>query len=204
MMKSCFVNLLVILLFGCSDNEASKNVEAETASSGTIRISVDESFQPVMMEQIKVFESSFPKAKIIAEYKSEADCFRDLQNDSTRMVIVSRGLTDEETKTYNNKIKFSPIYAELAYDAIAIVVNNTNADSVFTVNELKAMLTGKSSKKYNVVVDGKNATSTVRFLIDSLLKGGTLGSNVTAVKNSDDVVNFVANNPNYIGFVGIS
>ena len=204
MMKSCFVSILFLLLIGCADNTSGKSAEAETPSSGTIRISVDESFQPVMMEQIKVFESSFPKAKIIAEYKSEADCLRDLQNDSTRMVIVSRGLTDEEIKAYNNKIRFSPIYAELAYDAIAVVVNNLNPDSVFTVNELKAMLGGKSSKNYNVVVDGKNATSTVRYLIDSLLNGGTLGPNVTAAKNSDDVVNFVANNPNSIGFVGIS
>jgi phosphate transport system substrate-binding protein len=203
-MRFCFLSILLVLFFGCAENTSNTNNVAETTSSGTIRISVDESFQPVMMEQIKVFEASFPKAKIIAEYKSEADCFRDLQNDSTRMVIVSRGLTEEERKAYKSKLSYNPIYAVLAYDAIAVVVNNANADSVFTVDELKVMLSGKSSKKYNVVVDGKSATSTVRYLIDSILNGGTLGDNVTAAKNSDDVVNFVANNPNSIGFVGIS
>ncbi|HEX8331751.1 MAG TPA: substrate-binding domain-containing protein [Segetibacter sp.] len=204
MMKFCFAAIFLLLIFGCSDNSSSKNVAPETTSSGTIRISVDESFQPVIMEQIKVFESSYPKAKIIAEYKSEADCFRDLQSDSTRMIIVSRGLTDEEAKLYKNKLQFNAIYAELAYDAIAVVVNNSNPDSVFSLTDLKGLLAGTGNKKYNVVVDGKNATSTVRYLIDSVLRGTPLGQNVTAAKNSDDVVNHVANNPSSIGFVGTS
>ena len=145
-----------------------------------------------------------PKAKIIAEFKPEAECFRDLQNDSTRMIIVSRGLTDEESKIYQANLDFKPLYAELAYDAIAVVVHNTNPDSVFSVEDLKEMLAGTSSKKYNVVVDGKSATSTVRYLIDSVLRGVPFGANVTAAKNSDDVINFIADNPNSIGFVGIS
>ena len=39
--------------------------------------------------QIKVFESSFPDAKIIPHYKPEAECLRDLTSDSTRMIIVN-------------------------------------------------------------------------------------------------------------------
>jgi hypothetical protein len=65
---------------------------------GEISISVDESFKPVITEQIKVYESSYPEAHIQASYKSEADCFRDLQTDSTRMIIVSRGLNADESK----------------------------------------------------------------------------------------------------------
>ena len=203
MMKICLAVFLFVVV-GCADSSSSKNVAPETTSSGTIRISVDESFQPVIIEQIKVFEALHPKAKIIAEYKAEADCFRDLQNDSTRMIIVSRGLTAEESKFYKSKLDYHANFGELAYDAIAVIVNNANPDSVFSVPDLKAMLAGTGSKKYNVVVDGKNATSTVRYLIDSVLRGTPLGENVTAAKNRDDVVDFVANNPNSIGFVGIS
>lgn len=204
MMKFLVVCLSIMVAWGCSDTSTQKNTAVETTTSGVIRISVDESFQPVIMEQIKVFEASFPKAKIIAEYKSEADCFRDLQSDSTRMIIVSRGLTDNEAVAYKKKLEFKPLYAELAYDAIAVVVNNSNADSIFSVDDLRAMLAGTSNKKYNVVLDGKNATSTVRYLIDTLLNGKPLGFNVTAAKNSDDVINVVANNPSAVGFVGVS
>jgi phosphate transport system substrate-binding protein len=175
---------------------------SDTPVSGSIRISVDESFQPVISEQLKVFMSIHPKATITAEYKAEAECLRDLQNDSTRMIIISRGLTREEELYYKNKLEYNLPIDRIAYDAIAVVVNNTSPDSVFTVTEIRDMLSGKSAK--NVVVDGKNATSTVRYIIDSVLKGAPLGKNVTAAQGSDGVLSYVSNNPGAVGFVGVS
>src|SRR5579859_5682588 len=55
----------------------------ETPTSGTINISVDESFRPVIDSEIKVFESSFPNAHINVHYKAEAQCLRDLTTDTT-------------------------------------------------------------------------------------------------------------------------
>jgi len=54
------------------------------------------------------------------------------------------------------------------------------------------------------VMDGVSATSTVRYAKDSLLQGKPLGKNVTAARNSEDVINYVANNPRAVGFVGAS
>lgn len=194
---------MFLALSACNER-ASKNVLTDTPTSGTIRISVDESFKPVISEQLKVYMSLYPKTNIIAEYKAEADCLRDLGNDSTRMIIVSRGLTGEEEKFYKSKLEYILPFDRIAYDAIAVVVNNSGADSVFTMDEIRAMLSGEGAKKYNVVVDGRNATSTVRYLIDSVLKGAPLGKNVTAAKNSEDVLNYVSNNVGTVGFVGIS
>ena len=67
-------------------------------NSGTIHISVDETFKPVIDSQIQVFEALYPNAKIIADYKPEAECFKDLIKDSTRMIIVTRGLTPRGRK----------------------------------------------------------------------------------------------------------
>ena len=53
-------------------------IQLETPLSGTIHISVDESFKPVIDSQLKVFESSFPDAHVIVDYKPEAACLRDL------------------------------------------------------------------------------------------------------------------------------
>ncbi len=201
----CIRYLLIgLLVAGCSNLSSKKDGPAETAITGRINISVDESFKPVISEQIKVFESSHPEAHIIAAYKSEADCFRDLQTDSTRLVIVSRGLSGQELTQYKTRLEFKPLYDLLAYDAIAVVLNTANNDSVFTLNELKAMLAGENKNRYNAVVDGKNATSTVRYLIDSVLNGKPLGSNVTAAKNSADVITYVSENAGAIGFVGAS
>ena len=70
----------------------------DTPKRGAIYISVDESFKPVIEEQIKVYQSSNPDAHIIATYKPEAACLKDLMYDSVRMIITTRGLTLDEEK----------------------------------------------------------------------------------------------------------
>jgi len=80
-----------------------------------------------------VYESSYPNTQIVASYKSEADCFRDLQSDSTRMIIVSRGLTDDENEYYKQILSFKPQWDILAYDAVDVIVNIQSNDSVFTL-----------------------------------------------------------------------
>ena len=53
--------------------------------------------------------------------------------------------------------------------------------------------------------DGLSATSTIRFAIDSLLKGKAFDKNkVQAAKNSKEVLDYVASDENAVGFVGIS
>lgn len=193
---------MVVLFFVSCDSKGSKNAIQDNTEEGTIRISVDESFKPVIEEQLKVHQSSFPKAHIIASYKSEADCFRDLQNDSTRMIIVARGLNEKEAEFYKSNLSYKPQYAELAYDAVALIVNNNASDSIFTFEAVKDILSGKH--KITAVMDGKSATSTVRYLKDSVLKGGDFGSNVVAANSSQEVINIVTSRTDVIGFVGMS
>jgi phosphate transport system substrate-binding protein len=189
------------LMAGCGGH--GNKTPQETPTSGTINISVDESFQPVIDSQIKVFESSFPDVHIIPHYKAEAQCFRDLTTDSTRMILVTRGLTDEENKFYKDSFYLEPSNGPLALDAIAVVVNNHSPDSVFEIQDLKDLLSGKDTK-HIAVMDGVSATSTVRFAIDSILRGQAIGKNVMAAKSSLGVLDYVANHADAIGFVGVS
>ena len=195
--------LFIIFLWGCNTNKNQENISYDTPRNGTIYISVDESFEPVINEEIKVYEASYPGTKIIASYKSEADCFRDLENDSTRMIIVAKGLTREESAYFDSKISFKPQFGVLAYDAVSVIVNINAVDSIFTLQQIRDKLSGKDTSAY-VVLDGKNATSTVRFLIDSLLKGNLPGKNVMAANGSRAVVDYVSKNEHAIGFVGSS
>jgi phosphate transport system substrate-binding protein len=194
---ACFS--ITIIFFNCRN----KNKAYDTPENGKIYISVDESFKPVISEQIKVYEATYPNAHIIASYKPEAACFRDLQNDSTRMIIVSRGLSDDETNYYKEKLSFKPRWDIMAYDAMDVIVNINSKDSIFTLEQLKNYLSGNDTSK-TIVLDGKNATSTVRMLKDSLLKGKNFGRNVFAAGNSKGVVDYISNNTGAIGFVGSS
>ena len=192
-----------LLMFFISCNTGDKKGDTrDSPTKGSVNISVDESFKPVIEEQLKVHHSSFPNTTIHVSYKSEAACFRDLQSDSTRMIIVAKGLTEKEEKLFEDNLSFKPQYGILAYDAVTVIVNRGSKDSVFTIAQLKDILSGKN--KMTVVMDGKNATSTVRYLQDSVLRGAAFGSNVVAAESSEKVVEAISNNPGMIGFVGLS
>jgi len=75
---------------------------------------------------------------------------------------------------------------------------------MFSMQEIRELLTGKSKKNLIPVFDGLRATSTVRFMLDSVLKGEPLGSQVKAARNTLEVLDYVAQTPNAIGFVGFS
>jgi len=176
----------------------------ETPLSGTIRISVDESFKPVIDSQLKVFESSFPNARILVEYKPEAACLRDLAGDSTRMIIITRGLSLAEERYYKDTAQTPAISGILAFDAVAMVVNNRSRDTLMNIEEVRTLLEGNDKKDRVAVMDGVSATSTVRYALDSLLKGRALGKNVTAARSSPQVISYVAGHENAVGFIGVN
>jgi phosphate transport system substrate-binding protein len=176
----------------------------ESATNGTIHISADESFRPVIDSQIQVFESQHPNAHIVVKYKPEAECLRDLNVDSVRMVIVTRGLSNQEENTLRNKYSFKPTFGPIAFDAVAVIVNNQVKDTTFTMQDIRSLAKGTSGYKYKMLLDGTSATSTVRFVVDSLLRGEKLSPNVVAAANSEAVIDYVSNNTDAIGLIGVS
>jgi len=181
---------------------SSKTEPIDSPSEGRIRISVEESFKPFIEQELKVFALSFPKANIDVSYKSEIECFKDLASDSTRMIIVTRGLDKKEQANYKDQLSYAPTFGILAYNAIAVVVNKKSKDSVFTMAELSAALSGKNNKK--VVMDGSHLTGVVRFLKDSLLHEIPFGKNVVSANGSTELISYIKDNPNAIGFVGMN
>lgn len=196
---------IIVIFFVCSCNGPHERTDTDTANSGLIHISVDESFKPVIDSEIQVFEALYPKAKIIAEYKPEAECLKDLIKDSTRMIIITRGLTDEEAKIYKDTLSYSPQWDKIANDAVAIVVSNNSKDTVLTLPKIRGILNGTTGDKEIAVFDGLTKTSSVRFAVDSILKGNPFDpKKVFAVKSSQEVIDYVSKNNNAIGFVGVS
>lgn len=195
---------LLVLACGCSGDKKVQQTDNESLKSGLIHISVDETFKPVIDSQIKVFEAAYPEARIIAHYKPEAECLKDLRVDSIRMVIVTRGLSEEEVNFFRDTLGYAPKFDKIASDAIAVVVNNKAKDSLFSVSDIRGMLDGSSGYRYRLVMDGTSATSSVRYMVDSVLKGGKLAANVQAATTSEGVIDYVSKNPDAIGFVGVS
>ncbi|RPD38814.1 PstS family phosphate ABC transporter substrate-binding protein [Chitinophaga barathri] len=194
-------SVVAVAVAGCAGG-TSQGGEKDTPTSGTMRISVDETYQPLIESEIRVFESLYPKTKIIAEYKPEGDCFKDLFDDSSRMIIVTRDLNEKE-KEFFKKEKIRPQSLQLATDAIALIVNNNNPDSILTMEQVRKIMDGTSERKWQIVFDHQNS-STVRFIRDSINKGKPLPATTMAAKSNPEVIDHVSKNKDAIGVIGVN
>ncbi|HKZ65625.1 MAG TPA: substrate-binding domain-containing protein [Chitinophagaceae bacterium] len=195
---------LLFLLNSCQTYDEKDNKLDDTPDRGKIYVSADESFKPIIDEQVKVYESNHPGTQIVVSYKPEAECLKDLTVDSVRMIISTRGFSEAEDDFIVDSLKISPRKMIVARDAVAVIVHPLAEDSLLTMEEIKAILTGKFKKNLIPVFDGVKATSTVRFIVDSILKNDSLTPNAMAARTSEGVIDYVAKNPQTIGFIGVS
>ena len=162
-----------------------------------ISIAADESFEPIIQEEIDVFESLYPLAGIVPRYTTEVEAINLLLKDSVRLAIATRTLTEEEMNSFHSR-KFFPREIKLATDGLALIVNRDNPDSLLTVRDFSRILTGEAKdwkdinpnsrlKSIQVVFDNKNS-STVRYTMDSICGGKPLATdNVSALKTNQQV-----------------
>ncbi|UOQ54546.1 PstS family phosphate ABC transporter substrate-binding protein [Hymenobacter cellulosivorans] len=202
-----------LLLAGCNQYQGPVEDTSDTPTSGTLSISVDETFAPILQSQVDTFQKLYPAARITASYKPEAEAMQDLMNNKVRVAVVTRQLNAQEQAEFQ-RLKIVPRIARLAVDGLAIVVHPSNADSLLTVAKLRDIFTGKlqqwpevSGKKglgeINVVFD-TNYSSTTRFVQDSLTKGAPLTKRVFAAKSNPALLDYVATHPNAIGIIGVN
>ncbi len=198
-LKIFLVCILVSLFFTSCENKPS---HPDTLSTGAIDISVDESYKPIIDEELRVFDSCYPDAKIKIHYKPENECIKDFFDSKSSLILVSRPLSkDENDACTKSNLYFTSL--ELAGDAIAVIFNTKSEDSLLDMDALKGILTGVYKKKYKVVFDNQSS-GTVRYVTDSILRGEKLGANVFAAKGNNDVIDYVEKNIDAIGFVGLS
>ncbi len=200
---------LFLLLNSCDNNNNSAPLD--TPTSGSISICADETFKPIIDSEITVFEALYKKAHIHVQYLPEAECFKVLMKDSARVILVTRKISVEEKKYFNDQ-KYFPVETPIATDAVAVIVNNKNADSLLNYTQLKAILLGEikewkkisvGSKLSNIQIVFDNAqSSTLRYIKDSIIHTNNLPDNIFAAKTNQEVIDYVMKNENAIGFIG--
>ena len=206
--RNCFYPLIVLytllLPAGCKSFREKLDELPDNSYKGKINISADETFKPVIDELIQVYESQHLGTEINVQYKPEAECLKDMLTDSIRMIITTRTYNQEERSLMIDSMKVSPRSMVVARDGIAVIVHPSAPDSLFRMTDIKEILTGKFKKNLIPVFDGLKATSTVRFIIDSVLRGDSMTSEVLAARSSEAVLDYVSKNPNSVGFIGVN
>lgn len=209
--KYIFVVVISALIYACSSGPS--NEPTDTTTSGEVNIVVDESFQKLFDTQIYTFESIYPNAKVHADYLPENEALTRLINDSCKVVVMCRDLTKTERKSFESKNLF-PISTKIAEDAIVLLINPENNDTVLTVEEVRSILLGKDSlwnqldkntdlKSISVVFDNAGSAN-ARFMKDTLLMGKEFSKNVFAVKSNPEVIEYVSKNKNAIGVLSVN
>lgn len=181
------------VLFSCAESKTK-----QSATIGATQIIADESFAPIVEDQHLVFNSIYPQAKIDIIYKPEVQVLNLLLQDSINVAIMSRELLPKEANVFKNKniiIRTNHI----ATDAVALITSNTSQDSAITVDEIKSIMQGKSSK--NLVFDNPNS-STVRYLKELAGIKALPQRGVYALSSNSEVIKYVHNNPGTIGVIG--
>lgn len=195
---------LFVSLAACKSYSEEKGELPDTYDRGTIHISADESFKPIIEQTVQVYESNWPGTHIIVDYKPEAECLKDLYIDSVRMVIVTRKASGREKAFVSDTFGIALENKVVARDAVTVIMHPESVDSSFTLDEIRAILKGNFNKTLIPVFDGLKATSTVRFIIDSVLRGDSMSKNVRAAPSSQEVIDYISRTKDAVGFVGVS
>lgn len=213
-MKQFWLIALCALGVLASCNRKPKDGRTDTYTSGVIEIAADESFQPIVQEEIDVFEGIFPLTGIVPRYTTEVDVINLLLKDSVRLAITTRKLTAEEVNSFHSR-KFYPQEIKLATDGLALIVNRQNPDTLISVRDIRRILTGEVKnwkevypdsrlKEIRVVFDNPNS-STVRFATDSICGGRPLSiTEVKALRTNQQVIDYVAQTPGAMGVIGVN
>ena len=203
---------LTLGLFPSCGNKP-KNTQAEQDYKRAARYFVaDESFSPILNEALDVFLYDSILDTLEAQYINEQDGIKKLMKLERWLAFTSHDLTEKERQSLIER-KYMPRTIPIAYDGLAIIVNNANTDTCITVKDFKRILRGEitkwselypnSNKGVIDVVFDNPLSSTVRWCVDSLLNGQEFKApNIGAVKNSAAVIDYVEKHDNALGIIG--
>lgn len=206
--------LLVFLFYSCTNSSKKNQSFDDTPTSGDILIVADESYQPMVQVQIDTFMEIYKYATIRVKYLPESDVFKELmENDSVRIAITSRELLPNEKTILDNQ-KIIPRTLKIAEDAVALIVNNRNADTAITYQQLDDIIIGKitnwsqlntgGSKDSIRIVFDRSGSANARLLNDRFLKGKIFPPNFYATNSNSSVVDYVSENKGALGVISVN
>jgi phosphate transport system substrate-binding protein len=202
---------LLFILASCSGGN--KKVLNETPTRGITRISVDESFQPLFDTEIYTFTHIYTNATVKPGYKPEYDVINDFMNDSVKVIATSKKLTDDQVQYLRDNLIIART-TTYAYDALALVTNKQNKDTLIRYNWVKDIFNGKIKKWKEInpasglgdirVIFDNTKSGNIRYFKELFEIKDTLSGNFYAVKNNAEVISFVSRNPDALGVVSVN
>jgi phosphate transport system substrate-binding protein len=175
----------------------------ETVVTGTTTILVDETIFPIVEDVVAVFENEYKNAKINLISKPEGEIVRLLKEDKSKIAILARNLSRSELKYYSTK-NIIPRVTEFGEDAVVFIAHKSNDLEAVTVDAFASKLKGASSSWNNTIVFENPESSTLSFLKTKLEINTFDPKGVFSMKDSKELIRFIAANKNAVGVVGVN
>lgn len=209
-----FTSLFLAGCFLVSCSSSDKPKFTDTPVSGDISIVADESYQPLISSEADTFVGIYSRAKVTVKYLPESEAFKELMNnDSMRLIVAARELNEKEKEFFKGRNLY-PRTTKIAVDAVAIIVNTDNPDSLFKYEQLRDIIRGKISswKQLNSkssldsirIVFDRNGSANTRYLKEKFLGEAAFPRNCYATNSNADVIDYVNHNKSSLGVISLN
>lgn len=191
---------MLITITACNQSNTSNT--SDTFVSGNYKFVFDESLSPLLDQELYVFESSFSGAKPEVLYRPENKILDLILNDKARFAVMGRTLFPEEVKILSNR-NLPPKIGKIAIDAITLIVAKNVTDTSMLLSQVKGLFSGNTKSDKILVFDSPNS-SVINYLKALTGIEKVEQKNIFALKNSKEVIRYVATHQNAIGFLSYS
>ncbi|POS02527.1 phosphate ABC transporter substrate-binding protein (PhoT family) [Flavobacterium croceum DSM 17960] len=193
--------LIVLVSITWSCNNTNKKQQSDTILTGKLSIAVDESLQPIVEDQQAVFENTY-NAKLQLLPLSENEILQSLVDKKANTAVMARALTAQERKYFQSKTIY-PQQTPIAIDAVTLIRNKKEKDTLIALEDLKLFFEGDRTKVKGLVFDNLNS-STVSFLLKKFNLQKLPEKDIYSFKNNNEVIKYVSENSNMIGIIGLN
>lgn len=188
--------VLALFIFACQDKNK------ETIIKGKTSLFVDESIFPIAEDQQAVFETEYDaKLKLIT--KSENEIINSLMNDTVKIAVLPRKLSNDELKAFVAK-KINPKMTHFATDAVVFIRNKKSNDTLIALDDVINFMKGNSVNGIKGLVFDNPNSSSVRLISELSGIKITPQKNIYSFNTNNEVIKYVAENDGMIGVVGIN
>ncbi|ROH96743.1 PstS family phosphate ABC transporter substrate-binding protein [Chryseobacterium daecheongense] len=196
-MKSKLLLLsFILVVLGCNKK---KDENIPTYSKGNLTVLTDESFKSVTQALTEGYMINYPDTHIKVETKKEDLGFLDLLDNKAKLIVMSRSLSKEEIKAYEEKVDLKYMPARFAADAVVFVVPKSSPKTKITLDEIKS---GLNSEDKNFIFDGTNS-SNLNFVAEKLQKQPR-DLKFSIISGNQNIIEQLDKYPNKIGVIGLN
>lgn len=200
--------LLISTVFysGCSrvssDTSSQTNVTKYDTYKGDLNVVCDAGLEPIIKQQVEIFSYLYDSIHLKIAYKDEKDVIDDFRLKNTNLVILSRALEQSEVSSLKENDTIYTREMPLAFDAVALITNKNFSDSSISLPILKSYFEASADSLNGIrLIFDSESSSAVKFVMKNLGYSEKVHKNVFALKTIDDVINYVSQSKNAIGFI---